>query len=275
MIRSAWGLLVAAVLSGAHTACADATPACAGPAEITGTFVTRVEPNGVLITSDGLAIRLEGIRLPSAKADRAPGLYTDQAFAAARQLTRGASVTLTALPPKQDRYDRVRAQVFAASPKDTIWLQERLLELGLARVSISPDRTECASELYAAEATARAERRGVWASSAYAIRSPNSVRTDIGTFQVVEGVVQTATINGGQAYLNFGTDHRSDLTATISSDDLRNFDAAGVDPRAYAGKMVRIRGHVEQINGPSIEISNPQSVEVVNDSAGGLRGTSP
>jgi micrococcal nuclease len=147
--------------------------------------------------------------------------------------------------------------------------------LGLARVSISPDRMECAVELYSAEASARAERRGIWASSAYAIRSPDSVRTDIGTFQVVEGVVQTATIGGGRAYLDFGADPRSDLTAIISSDDLKNFDAIGVDPRAYAGKTIRVRGLVQQLNGPSIEVANPQSVEVVGDSTSGLRGSSP
>lgn len=275
MNRWTLALLAAAGVFGARAAYADATTACAGPAEITGTIVTRVEPNGVLITSDGLAIRMEGIRLPSAKADRAPGLYTDQALATARQLTRAASVTLTAVPPKQDRYDRVRAQIFAASPSQTIWLQKRLLELGLARVSISPDRTECASELFAAEATARAGRRGIWASSAYTVRSPESVRGDIGTFQVVEGIVQKASISGGRAYLNFGADRRTDLTATISSDDLKNFDAIGVDPRAYAGKTVRIRGLVQQVNGPNIEIANPQSVEVVNDEMRVLRGTSP
>jgi endonuclease YncB( thermonuclease family) len=275
MHRSAFAFIGSAVLLGVRAAYADATPLCAGPTEITGTIITRIEPNGALITSDGLAIRMEGIRLPSAKADRAPGLYTDQAFATARQLTRAASVTLTAVPPKQDRYDRVRAQVFAASPGDTIWLQKRLLELGLARVSISPDRTECASELYTAEAAARAGRRGIWASSAYMIRSSDTVRADVGTFQVVEGTVQTATISGGWAYLNFGADRRTDLTAAISPDDLKNFDAMGVDPRAYAGKTVRIRGIVQQMNGPSIEIANPQSVEVVNDDAGALRGPSP
>lgn len=256
-------------------AVADAIPDCAGPVEISGTIVTRIEPNAALITGDGLAIRMEGIRMPSAKADHAPGLYTDQAYMVVRQLTRAAAVTLTAVPPKQDRYDRVRAQVFAASPTETIWVQKRLLELGLARVSIAPDRTECSAELYAAEADARAARRGIWASSAYAIRTPDGLRGDIGTFQVVEGVVQNATISGGRAYLNFGADWKTDLTATISPDDMKNFDAMGVDPRAYAGKTVRVRGMVQQLNGPNIEVANPQSVEVVNDGAGGLRGSSP
>lgn len=275
MNRSAFAFVAVVLAFGSGRAVAEDIPACAGPVEIPGTIVTRIEPNAVLITGDGLAIRMEGIRMPSAKADRAPGLYTDQAYSTVRLLTRAASVTLTAVPPKQDRYDRVRAQIFAASPTETIWVQKRLLEMGLARVSISPDRTECSAELYAAEADARTARRGMWASSAYALRSPNNLRGDMGTFQVVEGVVQNATISGGRAYLNFGADWKTDLTATISPDDMKNFDAMGVDPRAYAGKTVRVRGMVQQLNGPNIEVANPQSVEVIDSGAGGLRGSNP
>jgi len=217
----------------------------------------------VFITDDGLAVKMEGIRLPSAKADRAPGTYTDQAYGMALQMTRGRSVTLTAVEPKQDRYDRVRAQIFTNSTANQTWVQQHLLELGLARVALSPDRTECSAELYATEAEARAAHRGLWAAPAYAIRSPDNVRGDIGTFQVVEGRVISVAITNGRAYLNFGNDWKSDLTATISPGDMKTFDAMGVDPRGYEGKLVRVRGVIQQANGPSIDVANPQSVEVL------------
>src|SRR5690349_19099180 len=89
--------LAALLLLAPATAMADEIPACAGPVEIQGTIVSRIEQNGVLITNDGLAIRMEGIRLPSARADRAPGTFTDQAYGMAQQMTRGHSVTLTAV----------------------------------------------------------------------------------------------------------------------------------------------------------------------------------
>jgi endonuclease YncB( thermonuclease family) len=244
-------------------AMADDIAACAGPVEIAGTVVSRIEQNGVLITSDGIAIHLEGIRLPSAKADRAPGTFTDQAYGMALGMTRGHSVTLTAVPPKQDRYDRVRAQVFAASTDGQVWVQKRLLELGLARVSIAPDRTECAAELYAAEDDAREAHKGLWSAAAYAVRSPDNVSGDAGTFQIVQGKVLDVTLSGGRAYLNFGTDWKNDFTATISPDDMKTFDDAGVDPRNYEGKTVRVRGLVEKLNGPDIEVANPQEVEVL------------
>jgi len=244
-------------------AMADDLPACAGPVEIAGTVVSRIEQNGVLISVDGLAIHLEGIRLPSARADRAPGMFTDQAFGMAIGLTRGRSVTLTAVPPKQDRYDRVRAQVFAASADNQVWVQKHLLELGLARVAIAPDRTECAAELYAAEEGAREAHRGLWSAPAYAVRTPENVGGDVGTFQIVEGNVLNVTMSGGRAYLNFGADWKNDFTATISPDDMKTFDLDGVDPRNYEGKTVRVRGLVEKLNGPNIEVANPQEVEVL------------
>jgi endonuclease YncB( thermonuclease family) len=262
MIRYAWVVAVAALLPASGFA--EPIPACAGAVEIGGTVVSRIEQNGVLITTDGIAIRLEGIRLPSARQDRAPGVYTDQAYGLARELTRSRSVTLTAVEPKQDRYDRVRAQVFANSTDNQVWVQKRLLELGLARVAIAPDRTECAAELFAAEAAARVAHRGLWASPSYAIRTPETVAADIGTFQVVEGRVLSTNMNGGRVYLDFGLDWRTDFTATISPEDRVKFDSLGIDPRRYEGKMVRVRGLVQQLNGPSIEIANPQSVEVLD-----------
>ena len=61
----------------------------------------------------------------------------------------------------------MRAQGFGQQ-----WLQIALLEQGLARVAISPDRKECAPDLYEAEGPRRAKRAGLWAIAAYRVRSP-------------------------------------------------------------------------------------------------------
>jgi hypothetical protein len=79
----------------------------------------------------------------------------------------------------------------------------------------------------------------------------------------VEGAVLTANVKNGRAYLDFGTDWGRDFTATISPDDMPVFRDAGIDPRNYAGKMVRVRGFVDQMNGPEIELSSPDMVEVL------------
>ena len=144
-----------------------------------------------------------------------------------------------------------------------VWLQELVLHEGLARVMIAPDRPECARELYAAETEARAARAGIWALSAYAVRTPDNLGGDIGTFQIVDGVVKDASLHDGRAYLNFGDDWRTDFTATVAPDDMKLFRAAGVAPVAYAGKKVEARGVVQSLNGPEIELGSPDMIRAL------------
>lgn len=238
----------------------DARPSCSGPVEIARAEVVRVEPtNDELVLRDGRAVHLEGVRLPHARQDHAPGWIADEAFDALDALARGRRVTVTAVPPKEDRYDRVRGQAFGEDG----WLQIALLRKGLARVDISPDRVECAAELYAAERAARDAKMGLWALPAYRVRAPNGLASDIGAFELAEGKVVAAEVKGGRAYLDFGSDWRDDFTATIAPEDMKAFRRAGVDPRDYAGKTLRLRGVVQLYHGPEIEIANPQQIEVL------------
>ncbi|MEJ0044447.1 MAG: thermonuclease family protein [Rhizomicrobium sp.] len=224
MIRT---FLVAILLLAAAPAYAADLPSCAGPAEISGGQLLRVERNGAVILTDGRATHLEGIRLPGGAADRAPQAFADQAISAILSIAHKAPLTLTAVPPKEDRYDRIRGQLIAG---DGTWVQLALLRKGLARVALSPDRTECSDELYAAEAQARAAHVGLWSVPAYAVRTPDTVGRDTGTFQIVEGTVKNAELKNGRAYLNFGADWRTDFTVTVDPDDMPNFRKLGVDP---------------------------------------------
>jgi len=238
-----------------------AAPDCAGPLEITAAHVVRVErSNDALVIRDGRALKMEGIRIPHAGPDRAPAYIADQAYDAIGALVRGKTVEVTAVPPKEDRYDRVRGQVFNS---DDQWLQMNLLKSGMARVDIAPDRTECALEYYAAESAARMANTGLWAVPAYRVRTPETLGGDTGTFQIVQGKVLTADVKNGRAYIDFGTDWKTDFTVTIAPEDMANFRTDGIDPRDYAGKMIRVRGIIQQFNGPEIEIANPKQIEVL------------
>ena len=253
-------ILIAICMLAAAPAEAAALPACAGGVEISGGQLLRVEKNGSVILTDGRALHLEGIRLPAGAQDHAPQSFADGALGTLTGLLRRPPLTMTAIPPKEDRYDRVRGQLFGAEGN---WIQAVLLKAGLARVFIAPDRPECASELFAAEAQARAAHAGIWSIPDYAIRTPDTVGRDSGTFQIVEGKVLNTGLKNGRAYLNFGGDWRTDFTVTVAPEDMANFRKAGVDPRDYAGQTIRIRGIVQSMNGPEIEIANPQSVEVL------------
>ena len=236
---------------------------CAGPVEAKNVHVIRVEKNGDLVLADGRAVRLEGLLLPGGSRDHAPAYLAEQAVATLSDLVRDRDVTLSVFVPKEDRYGRLRAQASFPQAKDEPWLQVAMLRRGFARVSIAPDRRECASELYAAEAYARKKHLGIWASGFYDVRTPEQLDGTVGTFQIVEGKVLSAGIKDGRAFLDFSTDWRHGFKVTIAPDDMRRFRDTGVDPRTYEGLTIRARGFVDQLGGPEIEVSSPEGIEVV------------
>jgi len=249
----------AIVLAGMIIAAAPAmaAPECAGEREIASAHIMRVEANGVLVMTDGRALKLEGIRLPSGALDHAPQALAVEARTELESLAKGRELDIYALYPKEDRYDRVRGQLY----EDGKWLQLELLRKGLARVELSPDRGECYRELYAAEAEARRAGLGIWVNTAYAQRAPESVKSDIGTFQLVVGRVLAATASEGKVILTFGMDARRDFTVVIAPDDVKTFKYMGVDPLNYGGKLVRVRGVLQA--GPVIAVGNPKQIELL------------
>jgi hypothetical protein len=220
-------------------------PDCAGQVEIASASVTRVAKSGALILSDGRSLLLEGIRLP-------PGDH-----AALRRLIQQGPVTFTVTPPKQDRYERLRAQAFG---KD--WIQMALLEQGVARVSIAPDRDECAPDFYEAEARARTRHAGIWALPAYRIRTPQEMKGTAGTFQLMEGQVRHVGSGAGRIFIDFGDGDRPSFSALIAPEDRRAF--RDFDLEALTARHIRIRGIVQNYRGrPEIALSNPAQIELL------------
>jgi hypothetical protein len=260
--RFATGFAGVMVSVAAH---ASGLPACAPPVEASNVRVVRVEANGVLVLEDGRAVKVEGLLLPGGAKDHAPRYLADEAVSVLSDLTRGRLVTLASQWPKEDRYGRVRAEVFVPDNVAQPWLQLEMLHRGLARVSIAPDRRECAGELYTAEDEARRSRNGIWSQATYAVRPASSTfAADTDTFQIVKGRVLSAEVKNGRAYLDFGTDWRHDFTVTISPGDMKTFRQAGVDPQSYEMKTVRVRGWVEQLHRPEIEVAGPEDIEVLD-----------
>lgn len=239
----------------AHFPAAAATviPDCAGDVEIRRAQVIRVEKNGALILSDGRAVLLERIRL----ALDHDGALADDALNQLRGLATAAPLTLTATPPKEDRYDRVRVQAFGAT-----WLQMELLKRGLARVQISPDRSECAPDFYEAETAARAAHAGLWAFPAHTVRTSDGVKNDIGTYQIVEGRVVNAGKRDGRLFLDFSNGRG--FIATVAPEDARLFRDLDTPLEEMGGRRVIVRGIVEDYGGrPEIALSNPAQIELL------------
>jgi hypothetical protein len=229
-------------------------PDCAGGVEIAHAHVAGVEQDGVLVLAGGRAVILEGIRLPL----DAPHALSDRALAVLREMALSGTVSLTSLQPKQDRYDRVHVQAFGRQ-----WLQAALLEQGLARVAISPDRTECAPDLYEAEARARAKRAGLWALGNYRVRAPQDMKGTAGSFQLVEGLVTSVGQANGRQFLDFGDKGQRVFSVVIAPEDRRAFRDFDLD--GLTGRHIRIRGMVQDYRGrPEIALSNPAQIEVLD-----------
>jgi micrococcal nuclease len=233
-------------------------PDCAGATEIARARVVRVEKNGALVLADGRAVLLEGIRLP--QADNSPRFLVDQAMAELTHMALAGPITFTATPPKEDRYDRIRAQGFGRQ-----WLQMALLEQGLARVAISPDRNECAPDLYEAEARARAKHAGLWALAGTQPKAPQEMTAKAaptGSFQLVDGWVITVGFGSGRVFIDFGSNGRRSFTAIVAPEDRRVFRDYDFD--TLIAHHIRIRGTVQDYRGrPQIALSNPQQIEVL------------
>jgi hypothetical protein len=224
-------------------------PDCAGKVEIAAARVARIETSGALLLPDGRHLMLEGIHLPL------DGPLASRALDALRAMATAESMTITTTPPQKDRYGRLRVQAFGHN-----WLQLALLEQGLARVRISPDRNECAPDLYETEARARAKGAGLWALERYRVRTPEQLQGAAGSFQLVEGVVSGIGRADSRTLIDFGG--RS-FSAIITAQDRRAFRDFDFD--TLSGHRIRVRGIVQNDRGrPQIALSNPAQIEMLN-----------
>ena len=97
------------------------------------------------------------------------------------------------------------------------------------------------------------------------MRGAEDAAQHLGGFELVEGRVIDVAVVRKRVYLNFGADWRSDFTVTIAPRTRRLFEAEGIDPNAYEGRMLRVRGWVKSYNGPLIEATHPEQIEVLEE----------
>ena len=75
-------------------------------------------------------------------------------------------------------------------------------------------------------------------------------------------MVDNAVVRG-RGYLNFGADYRTDFTISIAPRDLKRFPAEDRLLNGYRGRLVRVRGWLEWRNGPMINVTHPEQIEVL------------
>jgi hypothetical protein len=143
-------------------------------------------------------------------------------------------------------------------------LQQVMLEQGRARVSARVGDKACAGGLLNAERAARAARRGLWADPNFAPLSAENLpklRAELGRFALVEGKVLSVRESGATIYVNFGRVWARDFTVTIPRRMASAFAAAGVAPKSFECRHIRVRGWIEQRGGPVIAAEAPEQIE--------------
>ena len=246
--------LVAATLS--ISILVTATPAhagaCAFEVQDEGHVAQVIDARSFRL-SDGREIRLAGIELIAARDSGA--LAT---------LVRDKDVSLRGADDTPDRYGRQTAFVFLAG--SDISVQAQLLAQGAALASPDVTDKDCAAALLAAEAEARAGKKGIWAGTGVIknAESAADILAGIGRFVLVEGRVLSVRQAGTMTYLNFGRNWTRDFAATISRRMMPGVESSGLTLKSLENRRIRVRGWVEAHPGPRIEVVRAGQIEVLS-----------
>jgi len=230
--------------------------------------VASVTDGDTVVLDNGLVVRLIGIqapKLPLGREDFEAWPLADKAKAALEALVGGQRVRVRQGGETMDRHGRVLGQLFIDAA-DGAWVQQQMIAAGMARVYSFADNRACVVQLLAAEGKARLMRLGIWADPYYAVRRgdrPDDLARRLSHYELVEGRVLLADAVQGRVYLNFGRHFAEDFTVVIERGALPHFEAEGIDPTKLGGALVRVRGWVEMRDGPRMEVTHPEQIEVL------------
>lgn len=147
---------------------------------------------------------------------------------------------------------------------DDVWAQGSLIASGLARVYTTADNPEMTKELLNLERQARRLKTGFWAHDAWNIMKADDVESIVPErFQIVEGTITKIAQRQNNIYLNFGKDWRTDFTVQIPMEARKTFAREGQSPMDWTHQDIRVRGWVEDYNGPLIKIIHPSQIEFI------------
>lgn len=254
------GAMMATSICDPGLACAALTPGPQGR-------VTEIVDGDTVFLDSGLQVRLIGMQAPKLPLGREdfvawPGAEEARGFLSA--LVLGEDVEVRYGGERQDRYERALGHLFVASTG--AWVQQEVVAAGWARVYSFADNRFCLAELYEAERRARADRLGIWAMDDYRLRAaepPDALGRLEGHYELVEGRVLNADRAGRRVYLNFGRHWKTDFTIVIDRPAQRLFEEIGFDPLALEGEFIRVRGWIELDDGPRIEVTHPEQIEIL------------
>jgi endonuclease YncB( thermonuclease family) len=263
--------LCAAAPAPAFSQSRPGTPTSACRFEAAGSAtVAKVLDGRSFVLEDGREVRLAGLEVPLAPRPGETGARAaaDASRAALEAILAGRTVELRQPRAAADRYGRTLAYADVTTTEGASrGVAQAMLAGGHARVGTPVETMGCAAELLSQERRARAAKLGLWADPYYVILGAESLAELLaqqGQFSVVEGKVLSVRESGGTLYVNFGRRWSQALTVTILKRHERIFAAAGVVPTKLENRRVRVRGWIDERNGPRIEASRPEQIEIAD-----------
>lgn len=221
--------------------------------------------DGVTLEVDGKKkVRLAGVWVPWDSPNE-PGDNVKKAVTLLKKFAMGRMVRLYQTKKEgEGRSNRLGQLLAQVERDDGLWLQGALLYSGLGTVMTAPSNPEQAKRMYSVETEARKLKAGLWDDARWAVLDPDRAKDFVNEYRIVEGKVFSTAMKNNTFFINFSRDWKTDFTVAVSSEKRFAFAKQHVNLMGLNGKNIRVRGWVRNYNGPLIEISHPEQIEVLD-----------
>lgn len=233
--------------------------------------VRKIITPDTLELDNGRIIKLAGLYFPD-ETPQETGPYALLAIKVLKDMLTGKTVEIYQTPKKdwgrENRMGHQIAHLLRVNKNKTtdaekpLWVQGTLLELGLAIAETTQRNPQMATQMYQREEKAKDEKIGLWENPL--ILSPEDAQKHIGSFQIVQGRIESVSLNKNILYINFGKNWRDDFTVSLGPALQRQLGERGLNPLQWGGESIRVRGWLEEYNGPHIKLDNIEAIEFLD-----------
>ncbi len=170
-----------------------------------------------------------------------------------------------------NRWGLVPAWIVRSGAHGVSLLQAELLGKGDAFFAPQHSNGLCAEALRGLERDARRSEVGLWQANApqvvFSTKAPKTFEGMSGHYVIARGRVVSLGKTRTTRYLNFGNYWKTDFTATLKVSDEEAFNATlaqtGWDVEALKGRVVELRGTLQEKDGPHIALHLPEQLVVL------------
>jgi len=230
----------------------------------TGTVTEVIKPDTVRIDSDGNIelFKLDNIRMPvSYRIDLMQ--YLERSL-----LNKKVGIYILGDDPekRKDENDIVLCHMIT---EDGTWVQSDVISKGLAWATSTKTSRDLVRRLYKYEDLARVQDLGFWVDPKYKVKNSDTIKGQLDSFQVFEGIIRSTQTLEGYMFVNISTNSRKGLTVVIDEALLYRFARYSKEKqynvfllRNQVGRKIRVRGWVEDHKGGLIiRADHPEQIE--------------